>query len=425
MFPRIRTVMAAAIGLLCTTIQRYLQGASLTLGASASANTLTNLIPYMYAGLDVVSRERVGFIAAVTRDARTDSVAIGQNVNVPVVGAVSATAITPANVSPDTGGMAPENVQVTISNQYAAPLAWSGEEQVPVTQTGLMTHVQTQRFAQAFRAITNMVETDLAALHVNASRAYGTYNSVPFGTAGDLSDMAQMIKIMEDNGAPATDLQAVLGTDAIANLRGKQSVLFKVNEAGTDALLRRGIIGDIEGVSLHTSGQVKQAVAVGTSNNAGTTNTAGYAIGATTITLASAGTGSIIAGDIITFTNDTNKYVVKTGDTSTADGGTIVLQEPGLRKALPASAVTITVVGATNRNMVFSRSAIVLAVRQPYMPAGGDAADDVMGLTDPVSGITYQVAVYRQYRQVHIEVGLAWGVKVIAPRHIALLIGAA
>jgi hypothetical protein len=58
------------------------------------------------------------------------------------------------------------------------------------------------------------------------------------------------------------------------------------------------------------------------------------------------------------------------------------------------------------------------------MPDGGDSADDVMNVTDPVSGITYEFAVYRQKRQVRYEVNLAWGVKAVAPRHIGLLIGA-
>jgi hypothetical protein len=50
------------------------------------------------------------------------------------------------------------------------------------------------------------------------------------------------------------------------------------------------------------------------------------------------------------------------------------------------------------------------------MPEGGDTADDVMNVTDPVSGITFQIALYRQYRQVRYEVGLAWGVA--ASRHV-------
>lgn len=388
-----------------------------------SPNTLTNLIPTLYAAADVVSRELVGFVPNVTRDSKIDRVALNQTVNVPVVGATTPVSISPGSYAPDSGGVTPANVTVTISNQYAVPIAWNGDEQVAVSETGIYDNVVTQRFAQAMRSIVNLVEADLAALHINASRAYGTYNVQPFGTANDLSDMAQMVKILEDNGAPTQDLRAILSTTAVANLRGKQSVLFKVNESGTDQLLRRGIIGDIFGVGLGTSAQVKKDVTVGTNNNAAQTNNAGYAIGAVTITLDSAGTGSIIAGDIITFAGDTNKYVVKTGDTDVSGGGTIVLQEPGLMQAIPASATVITTIAATDRNMVYSKSAIVLATRSPYMPEGGDMADDMMDIVDPVSGLSFQVAMYRQYRQVHFEVALAWGVKTIAPRHLGLLIG--
>jgi len=382
----------------------------------ASPNTLTNLIPYLYAAADVVSRERVGFIPAVSRDSAADRVAVNQTVNVPVVGAITPVAITPGATSPDTGGAAPGNVTVTISNQYAAPIAWNGDEQVAVGQTGIYDAVMTQRLAQGMRAITNMVEADLAALHVNASRAYGTAGTAPFGSAGDLSDMAQSLKILDDNGAPG-DIHAVFGSSAIANIRGKQSVLFKVNEAGTDQLLRQGIIGDIQGAMVHSSGQVKTAVAVGTGASY-TTNTAGYAVGDTSITLIT-GTGTILAGDVVTFAGDTNKYVVA----SALSGGVVTLAEPGLRVAIPASATALTVVAAATRNMVFSRSAIILATRTPYMPEGGDAADDVMDMTDPVSGLTYQIALYRQYRQTHLEIGLAWGVKMIAPRHSMVLLG--
>jgi len=74
--------------------------------------------------------------------------------------------------------------------------------------------------------------------------------------------------------------------------------------------------------------------------------------------------------------------------------------------------------------MFFHRGAIQLATRAPAMPEGGDSADDVMMVTDPVSGITYEFCLYRQKRQVRYEVNLAWGMAAVQKRHMGLQIGA-
>ena len=386
------------------------------------SNTLTGLIPTIYSAMEVVSRELVGFIPAVSRDSSAERAAIGQTVMSPVVGAMAAEDLAPSAYAAEATGQTIGNVQMTISKARSVPFGITGEETLGLRNAGTLGDINAQRIAQAIRTLTNEIESDLAALHINASRAYGTFNATPFGIAGDLSDFAQSRRILDENGAPQSDLHMVLGSTAVANIRGKQSGLFKVNEAGTDDLLRRGALGSVEGFDLHNSGQVKTGVIVGTSA-ASTTNAAGYAVGATVLTLAVIGTGSVLAGDIITLAGDANKYVVASGDASAADGGTITLAEPGLKQAV-VGATAITVIAATSRNMFFHRSAIQLATRAPAMPDGGDAADDVMLVTDPVSGLTYEFAVYKQRRQVRFEVNIAYGVKVIAPRHLGILIGA-
>jgi hypothetical protein len=73
--------------------------------------------------------------------------------------------------------------------------------------------------------------------------------------------------------------------------------------------------------------------------------------------------------------------------------------------------------------MAFNRSAIVLATRLPERPSAGDMAIDVTTITDPRSGLSFEVAVYPGYRKVVYEVSLAWGFEVIKPEHTALLIG--
>jgi hypothetical protein len=389
-----------------------------------AALTLTSLLPTIYEAMDVVSREMVGFIPAVARDSQAERAALNQTIMSPVVGAMTAEDINVGAYPADTPAQTIGNVSMTISKARSVPFGVTGEENRGLNTAGTMGTINRDRMAQALRTLTNEVETDLAALHIYASRAYGTYNTTPFGTAADLSDFAQARKILDDNGSPQSDMHMVLGSTAVGNIRGKQSGLFKINEAGTDQLLRFGVLGDVMGFALHNSAQVKTAVTAGTNNGSAAVNNAGYAVGATTLTLASAGTGTIIAGDIITIAGDTNKYLVVTGDADVSGGGSIVIAEPGLRVAIAASQTVITTIAATTRNMFFHRSAIQLATRAPAMPDGGDSADDVMIVTDPVSGVAFEFCVYKQKRQVRYEVNLAWGVKMVAPRHCGILIGA-
>lgn len=401
----------------------HLQNHMSAMGMQLGILTLNGLIPTIYEAMDVVSRELVGFIPAVSRDSSAERAAVGQVVMSPVVGALPAEDLVAAAYADLAPSRSIGNVQMTIQKARSVPFGITGEETRGLQSAGTLGTINRDSIVQAFRTLTNEVETDLAALHIYASRAYGTANLTPFGTAADLSDFALSRKILDDNGSPQSDLHMVLGSSAVANIRGKQSGLFKVNEAGNDDLLRRGALGQVEGFDLHNSGQVKKSVVAGTAAGA-TTNAVGYAVGATVITMASAGTGAVIAGDIMTVAGDTEKYMIVGGDADVSNGGTITIAEPGLQKAIPAAATALTLIAATTRNMFFHRSAIQLAARAPAMPEGGDSADDVVLITDPYSGLTYEFCLYRGKRSVRWEVNLAWGVKAVAPRHIGLLIGA-
>jgi hypothetical protein len=384
-----------------------------------AALTLTSLIPTIYNAMDTVSREQAGFIRAVGRDSGAERAALNQSIMSPVVGAMAAENITVGATAADTPAQTINNVSMTISKSRSVPFGITGEENRALNNAGTLAQINRDRSAQAIRTLTNEVEADLAALHVGASRAYGTATGTPFGTAADLTDFAASKRILEENGAPSSDLHMVLDAASVMRLRGKQSTLFKVNESGSDELLRTGAMGRVMDFDMHYSGATKQLVPVGTVT--ATVDATGYAVGSTSFTLSSAAV-ALLAGDIITFAGDTNQYVVKTAVSGT--GGTLVIQEPGIKVAMSAATKAITVVAATTRNMFFQRGAIQLATRAPAMPDGGDSADDVMIVTDPVSGIAYEFCLYRQKRQVRYEINLAWGAAVVQPRHIGLLIGA-
>lgn len=378
------------------------------------ANTLTNLIPEVYSALDVVSRELVGFIPAVTRDPTTERAAVNQTVRSFAAPSVTAGDITPGVTPPDDGDQTIGNVSLTITKARRVPIRWNGEQTLGVNNGGPGQRAILQaQIQQAIRTLTNEMEADLAGLHIASSRAYGTAGTTPFGTAGDYTDASNARKILVDNGAPTSDMHLILNTSAGANLRGKQGGRG-VDAEGDSRLLRQGVLLDVHGFALRESAQV-------ITNTAGTG--ASYlvngtlAVGATTITV-DTGSGTVLAGDIVTIAGDTNKYVVATA----LSGGSFTIGAPGLLKA-PADNAAVTVVAAAARNMAFARSALIIATRAPALPEGGDSAVDRTLITDPVSGITFELAMYAQYRQMQYELSAAWGVKCVKPEHTAILLG--
>jgi len=90
-------------------------------------------------------------------------------------------------------------------------------------------------------------------------------------------------------------------------------------------------------------------------------NGSGYAVGEVSITLKT-GSGTILAGDIVTFTGDANKYLVKTG---IAAPGAITLEAPGLQASL-ADGVALT---------IGSRNEIINGVKEHFYTVEREHAD--------------------------------------------------
>lgn len=384
------------------------------------ANTLTGLIPDLYAGLNVVSRELVGAIPGAFRNSSAERAALNENVTYPIVPLAVGADTTPSMTVPTPPDQTIGTGQLKITKSRHSKFAINGEEKRGLDNGLGYDPIQADQFAQALRVLTNEVESDLCVeASVTGSRAWGTAGTTPFAT--DLSDTAQLRKLLDDNGAPGTGRYGVINTSAGARMR-TLGQLTKANEAGTNLTLRSGELLDLHGISFHESAQIQQFTK-GTNNGAASTNNAGYAIGSTLITLASAGTGTIKAGDVITFAGDTNMYVVASGDTDVSGGGTITLALPGLRVAIPASNTVITTVNSHACNFAASQDALHLVARLPALPKEGDLAIDRMTMVDTRSGLVFEVAVYAGFRMVGYFVFLAWGVKTVNPEHLVLLLG--
>lgn len=416
------TVGAAALAAMPFTLVTGTSGPAIL--TPAYANTLTPLIGSIYDAFYIISRELTGFLPSAMRSPGVERAAVGQQVNYPIAPTQVAYDIVPSMTIPTPPDNAFTTGQMAITKSRAVPFGITGEEQRSLNVPGSpgMNSVQAMWIAEALRTLINEMEVDLSAeAAANASRAYGTPGTTPFGS-DSLTDAAQVKKILDDNGAPATGRSLVLNTSAGANLITVKN-LSRANENASQITLRTGEILDLYGMSVKQTGQAVNKTK-GTAA-AATTNAAGYAVGAQIITLASAGTGTITPGDTVQFAGDTNKYVVipNGGDADVSNGGVFTIAAPGLRVAIPAAATAITLGGSYAANVAFSSDALHVAMRAPAIPREGDAAADRLMIMDPFTGISFEFAIYVGYKMVRYEIGMAWGVKAVKRNHIALLLG--
>jgi len=264
------------------------------------------------------------------------------------------------------------------------------------------------------RTLRNEAEIDcVTAIYTGASYAVGTAGTNPFASA--LTPLADVRKILRDNGTPMADLQFVGDTTSEANLL-KLGVVLDASIAGSDAERRAGIIRQQYGFNMRTSAGIDPHVkGAGTGYDAN----GGEPIGETAIVLdgGTVNTTGIKAGDIVTFAGDANKYVVNVGSTATA--GTITIGKPGLKATL-ADTVEMTIGDNYTPNLAFQRNAIVGVMRPPLMPANPTIQQ--MLITDEF-GMTYLMLDVAQYGQRTWELHLAWGFKSVQPEHVAILLG--
>lgn len=380
-------------------------------------NVLTDLAADIYIAADNVGREAVGFIPSVTINRGTESAAVGQTVRSHFTRQVAAGDLTPSMTVPEGTDQTVDNKTMTLTKQRGVAIPWTGEDVKFAGGGAGYETIYGDQIAQAMRTITNEIETDLATeAYTNASRAFGTAGTTPFGS--NFNDIAELRQIIFDNGQPVNDgrLSLVVNSLAGTNLR-QLAQLQKANESADSSLLRQGALLDLQGFMLKESAQV-QSHTKGTAT--GLDAAGGEPVGESSIVLDGGDGGTLLSGDVVTFAGDTNKYVVNTG--FTAAGGTAVIGTPGLQAAL-ADTVEMTIGNDFTANVGLHQSAIELAMRAPAKPFGGDAAQDVMIVQDPHSGLTFEISVYKGFNKAMIYVAAVWGYKAWRPDAIALLLG--
>lgn len=379
------------------------------------ANVLNNLAADIYKAADVVGRELVGFIPSSTINGdATVRAAKGDTIRAAFTRTPSVnTSFAPSMTIPEGTDQTVDNKTMTLDNYASVQIPWTGEDIKHVNNGSGFETIYGDQIKQAMRAICNNIESTVAtAAYKGASRAIGSAGTTPF--ASNFDTVAQVRQILVDNGCPTDNaITLVLNSAAGTKLRNL-AMLQKANESGGTDLLRQGTLLDLQGLMIKESAQVaSHTKGTGTSYQL----SAAGAVGDTTINV-DTGSGTLLAGDCITIAGTTDIYVANTA----LSGGVFTIGSPGLRAA-EADNDAITIGNSYTANVAFHQTAIELGIRPPALPAGGDAAVDIMTVQDPYSGLVFEIAVYKGYMKTMIEVRALFGVKVWKPNHVALLLG--
>ncbi|HZM00992.1 MAG TPA: P22 phage major capsid protein family protein [Planctomycetota bacterium] len=379
------------------------------------ANTLTDVMPKILGRAHLLLRKKLLLPRLVNTDWSDEAAMPGDTIDVPLPASYTATDVTPAATPPTPADTTPTKVQIPLSKHKHADFFLADTDLMKIEKEKHFLPMQTEA---AVDALARIVNTDIFAEYKGVFGYVGTAGTTPF--ASDITGATLSKKTLNRQLCPKGNRRFVLDHDAEANALNLAP--FRDASQSADAnVITEGEVGRKLGFDWFSDDDVPTHTA-GTGASA-TTNNAGYAIGIKTVTLASAGTGTILVGDIITFAGHTQTYVVTSGDADVSNGGTISFY-PGLQVALAASTIAITLKASHVVNLAFHREAFAFATR-PIADAvrffkGGS---EISSLTDPQTGITLRLEVMRQYKQTAWDFDISYGVKLVRPELASRLAG--
>jgi len=382
----------------------------------AISNTLTAILPKILARGLLHLRSRVLMTRLVNLDYSMEAKKKGSTIDVPIAASISSGAVAPAAYPAAPSNLTTATVQISLDNWQKASFGLTDKE---LGQINAQDDFITLEMTAAFEALAVDINDSVFAEYVGVYGYTGTADTTPFGAGVEVTSATLARKILNQQKCPRDNRRGVLDFDAEANALALTQ-FSDAEKVGSSDVKISGEIGRKfgvdwnadDGVPTHTAGTASGATASG----------ATFAVGVKTIALDSAGIGTLVEGDVITFAGDSQTYVIATGDDDVSNGGTIVF-EPALKVEI-SSTVAITVKADHVSNLVFHRDAFALAMRAP-----DDALKEVFTpdnsytMQDPVSGLVMRLEVIRMYKQTMWELDVLWGAKLIRAEYATRIAG--
>jgi len=383
----------------------------------AISNTLTAILPKILARGLLSLRSRVLMTRLVNLDYSMEAKKKGSTIDVPVAAELTASNVTPAAYPEAPSDLTIPTVQISLSNWKKASFGLTDKE---LGQINAQNDFIPLEMSAAFEALATEINDSIFDEYTGVYGYTGTAGTTPFGAGVEVTSATLARKILNQQKCPRDNRRGILDFDAEANALAL-SQFSDAEKVGSGDVKISGEIGRKFGIDWNADDGVQTHTA-GTASGA-TTDATGYALGIKTVTLDSAGTGTILTGDVFTFAGDTQTYTVTSGDADVSGGGTISF-EPGLQTAITTATTAITLKASHVVNLAFHRDAFALAMRAP-----DDALKEVFNpdnsytMQDPVTGLVMRLEIIRMYKQIMWEVDCLWGAKLIRREYACRIAG--
>jgi hypothetical protein len=370
----------------------------------AGALVTTNILGTVVAMGLATLREQLALVHIANRDYENEITAAKRfaTVNVSVPAEVATRTVAPDVVPPSVTAVTPTSIPVTLSEWKEAPFAMD-DKGLSQVDRGILP----MQAREAVKALANGIEDFLWSKTTAFYGFAGVSGTTPFAT--DLSAYLDARNVANKQLMDMDPRFVVLSSDAEANALGLRAFQDASFRGDTDGIIN-GQIGRKLGALWVMSQRVPTHVAGTYTTGYLVNNGAGYPVGTKTITVDGGALGTLVLGDIISFTGHTRTYSV----VSTVGGSTItsITFEPGLVVAVVDNEA-ITQRDSFVKNLLLHRDAIAFAMA-PLMDTVQVPGATLQAVAiDEVSGLSLRLEVSRQHRQVQWSYDALYGASVI------------
>jgi hypothetical protein len=382
------------------------------------ANNLAVIVPKILARGLMALRSETVMPALVNRDYGTEAAQRGTVITIPIPSAVAVRDVVPGPTPVAAPDQTPTQALVPLDQWKESVFYLTDKDMVEVAASTTFIPMET---SEAVKALAETINAFILSKYKGVYGYAGTAGTTPFATANDTSSGTALRKVLNNQRAPKRPRYAVLDPDAEANALN-QRAFQDYSWGNTTDVIRDGEMRETrlgfgwfmdQQVPIHTAGTLTGTINVAANTAAGLASVPVATDGAEAVNL--------VEGDIITFSNHTQTYVVTTAVTAGASVASTPIPIAPVLQAAVTTATTIAVKATHVVNLGFHRDAFAFASRPLQdMVSGGHI---IMAMTDPVTGLSLRLEISRQHKQTAWSFDILYGSALVRRELAARLAG--